>query len=140
MRYSLIFIDRSDLALAETVISTLSGEDFKLANYSDHFEILPELTKIKPDLIILGEGLTVDSFEACWQLRQVIEIPIVMVGKVPRAEGWVKAVQSGADCYLAKPFYHSELVARVKAILRRREWILSQDNLIKRLSEQSEND
>lgn len=133
MRYNLIFIDRSDLTLAETTISTLSEEGFKVANYSNHFEILSKLTKLKPDLIILGEGLSVDSFEACWQLRQAMDIPIVMVGKIPRAEGWVKAVQSGADCYLAKPFYHSELVARVKAILRRREWILSQDDLIKKM-------
>jgi len=118
--------------LAETIISTLSEEGFKVANYSDHFEILSKLTKLKPDLVILGEGLSVDSFEACWQLRQAMDIPIVMVGKVPRAEGWVKAVQSGADCYLVKPFYHSELIARVKAILRRREWILYQDNLAKR--------
>jgi len=133
LRYNLIFIDRSDLTLAETTISTLSEEGFKVANYSNHFEILSKLTKLKPDLIILGEGLSVDSFEACWQLRQAMDIPIVMVGKIPRAEGWVKAVQSGADCYLAKPFYHSELVARVKAILRRREWILSQDDLIKKM-------
>ena len=132
MRYNLIFIDRSDLTLAETIISTLSEEGFKVANYSDHFEILSELTKLKPDLVILGEGLSVDSFEVCWQLRQTMDIPIVMVGKVPRAKGWVKAVQSGADCYLVKPFYHSELIARVKAILRRREWILYQDNLAKR--------
>ena len=133
MRYNLIFIDRSDLTLAEALISTFSEGGFKVASYSDHFEILSRLSKLEPDLIILGEGLSWDSFKACWQLRQATDIPIVMVGRVPRAKGWVKAVRSGADCYLAKPFYHSELVARVKAILRRREWILPQDNLAKRL-------
>jgi len=140
LRYNLIFIDRSDLTLAETIISTFSEEGFKVANYSDHFEILSELIDLKPDLVILGEGLSVDSFKACWQLRQAMDMPIVMVGEVPRAKGWVKAVQSGADCYLAKPFYHSELIARVKAILRRQEWILSQGDLIQRPGEHSEND
>lgn len=127
MKYNLLVIDKSGLTLTETLVSTLSKEGFKVANYADHSEVLSKLTKLKPDLIILGEGLSLDSFEVCWQLRQALDIPTVMVGKVPRAKGWVLAVRSGADCYLVKPFYHSELVARVKAILRRREWILSQD-------------
>ena len=129
MGYNLILVDRSDRLLVEAIISTFSEEGFKIANYSDQFDILSELANLKPDLVILGEGLSVDSFEACWQLRQAVEVPIVMMGRAPCAEGWVKAVQSGADCYLAKPFSHSELVARVKAILRRCEWIFPQDNL-----------
>ena len=126
MRYNLLVIDESDPTLTEAIISTLSKEGFQVANYPDHLEALSKLTQLKPDLIILGEGLPVDSFEACWQLRQALDIPIVMVGKVPRATGWVRAVQSGADCYLAKPFYYSELVARVKAILRRCAWNLGE--------------
>ena len=119
MRYRLLVIDESDLTLTEAMISTLSQEGFEVAKYLNHLEAVSKMTQLKPDLVILGEGLPVDSFEACWRLRQALDVPIVMVGKVPRATGWVKAVQSGADCYLAKPFYHSELVARVKAILRR---------------------
>lgn len=123
-RYNLLVIDKSASILTEAIISTLSKEGFEVANYPDHLEALSKLTQLKPDLIILGEGLPLDSFEACWQLRQAVDIPILMVGKVPRATGWVKAVQNGADCYLVKPFYYSELVARVKAILRRCEWRL----------------
>lgn len=128
MRYNLLVIDGSDLNLTETIMSTLSKEGFRVTNCSDHLEVLSKLAQLKPDLVILGEGLLVDSFEACWQLRQVLDVPVVILGEVPRATGWVKAVQSGADCYLAKPFYHSELVARVKAILRRCEWNLVEDN------------
>jgi len=126
LRYNLLVIGRKDLNLTEAIMSTLSGAGFRVANCSDHLAALSKLAQLKPDLVILGEGLLVDSFEACRQLRQVLDVPVVMVGKTPRAEGWVKAVQSGADCYLAKPFYHSELVARVKAILRRREWSLTE--------------
>ena len=124
MKYNLLVIDKSDLTLNEKVVSTLSKEGFKVVTYSDHLEALSRLGGLKPDLIILGEGLPVDSFDACRQLRQAVAIPILMLGKVPRATGWVKAVESGADCYLVKPFYYSELVARVKAILRRHEWNL----------------
>ena len=52
-----------------------------------------------------------------------------MLGKVPRAIAWPKAVDSGADLYLVKPVSHVELVARMKAILRRREWALGKDSL-----------
>ena len=126
LRYNLLLIDKSDLVLTEAIILTLSREDFAVVSYSDYREALSKLTQPGPDLIILGEGLSVDSFEACGQLRQALDVPIVMLGEGPRAKGWVKAVQSGADCYLAKPFYHSELVARVKAILRRCAWYLNE--------------
>ena len=124
MRYSLLVVEESDPSLSMVVISTLDKESFKVATYSDHLEALSRLDELKPDLIILGEGLAVDSFEACRQLRQAIDIPILMVGKVPRVIAWPKAVDSGADLYLVKPVNYVELVARLKAILRRREWAL----------------
>ncbi len=124
--YSLLAIDRSNLTLDEAIIATLSEEGFRIACYSDHLEALSILSQLKPDLIILGEGLPVDSFEVCQQLRQTLDTPIIILGNISRATGWVKAVQSGADCYLAKPFHHSELVARVKAILRRCAWNLTE--------------
>ena len=126
MKYSLVVIDKSNLTLAEAVISTLSKEGFKVASYSDHREALLKLTQLKPDLIILGEGLPVDSFEVCWQLRQAVDIPILMLGRTSRAEGWVRAVESGADLYLVKPINLPELVARMKVVLRRREWTLAE--------------
>ncbi len=123
MRYNLLVIEESDSSLNK-VVSTLDKESFKVATYSDHLEALSRLDVLKPDLIILGEGLAVDSFEACRQLHKAIDIPILMVGKVPRAMAWPKAVESGADLYLVKPVNNMELVARLKAILRRPEWAL----------------
>ena len=124
MRYNLLVIERSDPILNEVVTSTLAKEGFKVTIYLDHLEALLRLDELKPDLIILGEGLPVDSFEACRQLRQAVDIPILMLGRIPRAEGWVRAVAAGADLYLVKPVYYSELAARVKAIQRRCEWAL----------------
>ena len=124
MRYKLLVIEERAPSLSMVVISTLDKESFKIATYSDHLEALSRLDELKPDLIILGEGLLVDSFEACRQLRKAVDIPILMLGKVPRAIAWPKAVDSGADLYLVKPINYVELVARMKAILRRREWTL----------------
>ena len=124
LKYKILVLDRSAPALNQALVSMLSKEGFRVITYSGHPEALLRLGELELDLIILGEGLPVDSFDACWQLRQAVDIPIVMLGKVPRATGWVKAVENGADCYLVKPFHYSEVVARIKAILRRRDWSL----------------
>ena len=86
LRYNLLVIEESDPTLNETTVSTLSKEGFKVLTYSDHLAVLSRLDKLKPDLIILGEGLPGDSFEACCQLHQAADIPIVILGKIPRAE------------------------------------------------------
>lgn len=124
MSYKILVIEKSTPSLKGIDISNLSEEGFKLAAYSNPIEVLAKLSELKPDLIILGEGLPVDSFEICCQLRQAVDVPILMMGRVPHAIGWVKAVKSGADCYLEKPVSCLELVARTKAILRRCEWTL----------------
>ena len=127
MSYKLLIIEQSAQSLKEINVSALSGEGFKLATCSDPLGVLASLGELKPDLIILGEGLPVDGFEICYQLRQMVDVPILMMGTVPHATGWVKAVKSGADCYLEKPISCSELVARMKAILRRCKWTLEKE-------------
>jgi DNA-binding response OmpR family regulator len=129
LSYTLLVIEKSDHILDEVTVSSLTKEGFRVTAYSDHLEALLRLDELKPDLIILGEGLPVDSFEACRQLRQALNIPILMVGKLSRAEGWVEAVAAGADLYLRTPINYSELVARMKSILRRYHWTLAEGKL-----------
>jgi DNA-binding response OmpR family regulator len=83
-------------------MSNFSRENFKVVACSDHVAALSRFGEIKPDLIILEEGLSVDSFEACSQLRRAVDIPIVISGKVPGGTAWAKAVESGADLYFSK--------------------------------------
>jgi DNA-binding response OmpR family regulator len=121
-KYNLLIIDQSGLTPSKISVSALSEEGFTVATFPDHFEALSRLSELRPDLIILGEGLAENSFKACRQLRQAVDIPIIMLGTTPRSRGWVKAINAGADLYLAKPVSQAELVARIKAILRRRQW------------------
>jgi len=121
-KYNLLIIDQSDLTTDDISASALSEEGFEVTTLPDHFEALSQLSELRPDLIILGEGLAEDSFKACRQLRQAVDIPILMLGTTPRSRGWVKAINAGADLYLAKPVSQAELVARIKAIMRRRHW------------------
>ena len=122
MKYNVLVIEESNAALRERIVSDLTEEGFKVATAASCQAALLRLDELKPKLIILGDGLPIDSFEACSQLRQAVAVPILMVGTVPSDKAWIGVVEAGADFYLVKPFGYLELVARVKALLRRYEW------------------
>jgi len=122
MKYNILVIEESSRALRDRIVSALTREGFDVATAASSQEVISTLGEFKSQLIILGEGLPIDSFEACSQLRQAVNIPILMVGAVLSDKAWNRVVEAGADCYLAKPFAYLELVARVKSLLRRYEW------------------
>ena len=125
MKYNITVIEESNHAFRSKIISALTREGFEVAAAASSQDILSTPDKFKPQLIILGEGLPIDSFEACFQLRQTVKALILMVGNVPGDQAWTRVVDAGADFYLEKPFGYLELVARVKALLRRYEWSAS---------------
>ncbi len=126
MKYNILVIEESNHALKDRIVSALTKEGFEVATAASSEEVLSAPDEFKPQLIILGEGLPIDSFEACSQLRQMANVPILMVGAIPGDKAWNRVVEAGADFYLEKPFGYLELVARVRALLRRYEWSVSQ--------------
>ena len=117
--YNLLVIENSGPASNEAMVSNLGKAGFRVATYSDHLEALSKLGEFKPDLILLGELSSADSFAVCAQLRRAVDIPIVMMGEAPGGRAWSRAVESGADLYWSKTIRYSELAARIRAILRR---------------------
>ena len=122
MKYSILVIEERSRAFRDRIVSALTREGFDVATAVSSQEVVSTLGKFKSQLIILGEGLPIDSLEACSQLRQAVNVPILMVGAVLSDKAWNRVVEAGADCYLVKPFAYLELVARVKSLLRRYEW------------------
>ena len=122
MKYDVLVIEESSHTLRDRIVSVLTGEGFGVATAASPQEVVSTLDKLKPQLIILGEGLPIDSFKACSQLRRAVNVPIMIVGAILSDRAWTRVVEAGADCYLPKPFGYRELVARVKALLRRHEW------------------
>lgn len=122
---NLLVIDKSDLVPDWISCSTLAEEGFAVTVITDHAEALARLSELKPDLVILGEGLKEDSFKVCRELRQAVDIPVFILGSMSRSRGWVKAIKAGADIYLSRPIRQAELTARLKATVRRRQWACS---------------
>ncbi|MGH2963578.1 MAG: response regulator transcription factor, partial [Solirubrobacterales bacterium] len=82
---------------------------------------LPAATEFVPDLVILDLGLPgIDGVEVCRRLRAEGDVPILILTARTELEDRVEGLDSGADDYLSQPFERQELLARIRALLRRR--------------------
>jgi DNA-binding response OmpR family regulator len=100
----------------------LEREGFTVEEALDGAEALRKIRQVKPALIVLDLMLPeVDGWEVCRRTRADSEVPIVMLTARSDDVDKIVGLELGADDYLAKPFNPRELVARVKAILRRYE-------------------
>src|SRR5438105_7598978 len=98
-------------------------------------EGLDMIVKRKPDLILLDWNLPeLYGFEVCKYIKQnkdCAHIPIIMVTVYSELNRKVSALEVGADDYITKPFEIEELIARVKAVLRRRQGGAPEDSIAK---------
>ena len=100
----------------------LEREGFQVHGVGSGADALPELGKLDPDLVVLDLMLPdVDGFELCRQIRRQGDVPILMLTARKDDVDKIVGLELGADDYLTKPFNPRELVARVRAILRRRQ-------------------
>ena len=98
----------------------LEREGYEVEGVSSGQEALARRSAFRPDLIILDLMLPdVDGFEVCRQIRAKSDIPILMLTARKEDIDKIVGLELGADDYFTKPFNPRELVARVKAILRR---------------------
>lgn len=123
----------------EHKLSQLLREYLEAAGYRVHClfrgdEVMPWLAEQQPDLIILDLMLPgVDGIDLCQQIRQRSQIPIIMsTARVEEADR-LQGLETGADDYVCKPYSLREMVARVKAILRRLDTIPAPDSQTQQL-------
>jgi len=115
-----ILIIGGEATLRSEIASALSEAGFAIATVPDYPETLFKQNGVKPDIVIMDEVLpSGDGMEACYQLHGAFDIPVILLGEDSSDEVWGRVIESGADLYLLKPVRYRELVARVKAILRR---------------------
>ena len=83
---------------------------------------LDAVEREQPDIVLLDVGLPdIDGFDVLRQIREFSDVPVVMLTARDDSMDKVKGLELGADDYVTKPFNHLELMARVKAVLRRLE-------------------
>jgi two-component system KDP operon response regulator KdpE len=115
----LIIDDEPQIVRALRII--LTARHFRVATASRGDEGLALATVQPPDLILLDLGLPdQDGVEVCRQLREWSELPVIVVSVRDSEQDKVKALDSGADDYITKPFGVEELLARIRVALRRR--------------------
>ena len=97
----------------------LEGYDVRLAE--DGVAALEESALFEPDAVVLDLGLPrLDGIEVCRRLRDTSDVPILMLTARDSLDSRVEGLDTGADDYLVKPFERQELLARLRALLRRR--------------------
>lgn len=108
----------------------LTFEGYEVAVANNGRDCLMNVLENQPDLIILDVMMpNMDGLEVCRRLRKDGNIPILMVTARDSVTDRVKGLETGADDYLIKPFAFEELVARVKALLRRTDTSINTDSL-----------
>lgn len=119
-----ILIVEDEATLRETLAYNLTRQDYAVETVSDGLAALEAARRLHPDLILLDLMLPgLDGIEVCRILRQEMNIPILMLTARDDEIDRVIGLEIGADDYITKPFSMRELMARVKAHLRRERLI-----------------
>lgn len=115
-----ILVVDDEISLQETLAYNLKKQGYEVETTGNGTEALEIARETKPDLIILDVMLPgLDGFEVCRILRREMATPVLMLTARDDEIDRVVGLEVGADDYLAKPFSMRELIARVKAMLRR---------------------
>lgn len=115
-----ILIVDDDENIAELISLYLTKECFETRIVYDGESALQEMNSLSPDLILLDLMLPgIDGYQVCREVRQKSQTPIIMLSAKGEVFDKVLGLELGADDYLEKPFDTKELIARVKAVLRR---------------------
>jgi two-component system, OmpR family, response regulator MprA len=116
-----VLIVEDDVDIADVLRRSLRNEGYEVKTSADGSEALDVAAGFVPDLVVLDLGLPgMDGVEVCRRLRSDGDVPILMLTARAETEDRVAGLDSGADDYLVKPFERQELLARIRALLRRR--------------------
>ena len=118
-RQKILIVD-DDSNIAELISLYLMKEFYETRIVGDGVEALAAVESFEPDLILLDLMLPgMDGYQVCREVRSSRDTPIIMLSAKGEIFDKVLGLEMGADDYMQKPFDSKELVARVKAVLRR---------------------
>ena len=121
LREGRILVVEDDREIVEVLLRSLRAEGYEVRSAGNGVEALDVASGFSPDLVLLDLGLPrMDGMEVCRHLREEGDVSILMLTARAETEDRVGGLDSGADDYLVKPFERKELLARIRALLRRR--------------------
>ena len=116
----LIYIADDEKNIRELVKCFLENQGYEVETFSNGDDLFKRYKEKNADMIILDVIMPgTDGVEICRQIRQIANVPIIILSAKDSEEDRIKGISVGGDDYLTKPFSPIELVARVKALFRR---------------------
>jgi two-component system response regulator MprA len=116
-----VLVVEDDSDIAGVLRRSLRLESYEVSLAEDGEAALREAADFEPDAVVLDLGLPrLDGVEVCRRLRAGSDVPILILTARDGLDARVEGLDSGADDYLVKPFERQELLARLRALLRRR--------------------
>jgi two-component system KDP operon response regulator KdpE len=117
-----VLVVDDEVGIRRALSRALTARDYDVAAAADGEEAVTMAEEISPDLVVLDLNLPkLDGLEACRRIRAFSSVPILVLSVREDESDKVAALDLGADDYLTKPFGIDELLARIRALLRRAE-------------------
>jgi DNA-binding response OmpR family regulator len=117
--YTILLVD-DEIRMLDLLDLYLSPKGFHCVKCKTGFAAMQYLEKTKVDLVLLDIMMPeLDGWETCKRIREISNVPIIMLTARDQTIDIVKGLKLGADDYITKPFDESELLARIEAVLRR---------------------
>jgi DNA-binding response OmpR family regulator len=109
-----------DLAMTDNLTFVLQHSGFQTVNVAGSRQALAEVSRSSPDLILMRENShRLNGDELCIRIRELSDVPIIILGQENEEMAGVEFLEMGADAYLTSPLSFRELLARVRSLLRR---------------------
>nr|WP_290667919.1 response regulator transcription factor [Ardenticatena sp.] len=127
----ILIVDDED-RMRRFIRMNLESEGFLVEEAADGMEALEKVRDWLPDLVLLDVRMPkLDGFETLQYIREVSDVPVIMLTVRNDEDDRVRGLDLGADDYLGKPFSPRELVSRIRAVLRRTRQTEAEDGLLK---------
>jgi two-component system response regulator RegX3 len=115
-----VLVVEDEPSFVEALTIGLTREGFRVISVTDGFEAIQRFDEVQPDIVLLDVMLPrLSGIDVCRQLRKRSQVPIIMVTAKGAEIDTVVGLEVGADDYITKPYRMREVVARMRAVLRR---------------------
>ena len=109
-----------DLAMTDNLAFVLQHSGFRIVNAVESKQALTEIGRSSPDIIVMRENSRrLNGDELCIRIRELSNVPIIVLGQEQEEAAGVEFLEMGADAYMTSPLSLRELLARVRSLLRR---------------------